>query len=111
MPATVPADWRVGSDETVPLTDLARSVRDYGVSYDAVSASARGGLLDVVRVGGPGIRGAVRYISLESALLALAVASLCQLLKVAFTTLMRAARETGAQITAAGLTIPTASLR
>jgi hypothetical protein len=104
--AAVPAEWRVERGQLVPLSDLARSVREYGVSYDAVSAAARRGLLDVAYTGGPGVRGPARRITVESALFALAIAALCQLLKVAFQTLLRAARESGAQLTSAGLTIP-----
>jgi hypothetical protein len=103
---TVPADWNVAPDQTVLLTDLSRSVREYGVSYDAVSAAARNGLLPVVRVGGRGARGGTRRISLDSALLALAIAVLCQLLKAAFTTVLRTVRESGGKLTPAGLIIP-----
>lgn len=103
--ASIPAGWRVsdGPVPTVPLADVARSASAHGVSYQAMSAAARSGLLDVARVSGTG---SARHITLESALLALAIAALYEALKIAFQTLLRAVRETGAKVTKGGLTIP-----
>jgi hypothetical protein len=101
MIGTVPDGWRV-TDGVVPLADVARSAEALGVSYEAVSAAARSGLLPVARTGG---QGGARHITLDNALLVLAAVALAVAGGAAFAMMLRAIRETDATVTPGGLTI------
>jgi hypothetical protein len=100
---TMPADWRV-SDGTVPLVDVARTAKTtHGTTYVSIDQAVRSGLIDVKHQGGSGN---ARHISIEDALTVLAVAALAVAAGLAFGALLRAMRQTGATVTASGLTIP-----
>ncbi len=99
---TVPAEWRV-SDGTVPLSDVARSAE---CSYASLDYATRSGLIPVQKMGGPDGRGNARRISVDDALMALAVAALAVAAGLAFVTLLKAVRQTGGTVGASGLTIP-----
>jgi hypothetical protein len=77
--ATVPADWRVTSDGTVPVADVVRSA---GVPHGAIDYPVRLGLI------------------------VLAAAALAMAAGVALVAILKAMKTTGAQITPSGLTIP-----
>lgn len=103
MTQTMPAAWRV-SDGTVPLVDVARTVKEtHGTSYASIDQAVRAGLIPVEKQGGSGN---ARHITLDDALTVLAVAALAVAAGLAFGALLRALTTTGAQITPAGLTIP-----
>ena len=95
-----PEDWRVLPDGTVPLTDVAASA---ACSYASVDHAVRTGLVEAHGVGG---RGNPRRIALEDALMIVAVAALAVAAGLAFNVLFRSVKETGARMTAEGLTIP-----
>lgn len=96
----LPPEWRVDDDGTVPLPDVARSA---DVSYFNVNHAVRTGLIPVQRVGG---RGGTRRISVDDALMIVAVAALAVAAGLAFNILLRSVVETGGRITPEGLTIP-----
>lgn len=96
---TTPQGWRVEGG-TVPLADVAKTAQ---CSYMALDGAVRSGLIDVARQGG---RGNARHIRLEDALLIVGVAALAIAAGMAFTSLLRAIKSTGAQVTPQGLTIP-----
>ena len=102
MTVTLPEDWRV-SNGTVPLADVARTVRQHGCTYASVDQAVRNGLVPVQRKGG---RGNARHITVDDALLVLAVATLAFAAGMAFGAMLRALRQSGATVTPAGLTIP-----
>ena len=102
MIETMPAGWRV-SDGTVPLSDVARTAQ---CSYASLDWAARNGLIDVQKMGGRGGRGNARWITVEDALLVLAVAVLAAAAGMAFGKLLKAVRQTGGTVSPAGMTIP-----
>jgi hypothetical protein len=99
---TLPAEWRV-SDGTVPLSDVARTAQ---CSYASIDYAARNGLISVRSMGGRDGRGNVRRISVEDALLVLAVAALAALAGLAFGAVFKAAKNSGATVGPSGLTFP-----
>lgn len=98
--ATVPEDWRVTSDGTVPVADVVRSA---GVPHGAIDYPVRLGLIDVTGQHGQGRR---RYIRVEDGLMILAAAALAVAAGVTLVAILKAMKATGAQITPSGLTIP-----
>jgi hypothetical protein len=96
-----PNSWRV-TEGTVPLSDVMKTAK---CSYASLDVATRNGLIPVVRQGG---RGNARHITLDDALLIIAVAALAVAAGLAFGAMLRAVRDTGATITPAGLTIPLA---
>ncbi|MET9183275.1 hypothetical protein ABZX88_34450 [Kitasatospora aureofaciens] len=104
MTTGIPATWRVSKDGLVPVKDVAASLRaEYGVGYDSVSSAVRAGLVPVAKVGG---RGGARHVRVEDALFVRAVAALAAPAGLTFGRMLRTLRESGAQVTAAGLMIP-----
>ena len=102
----MPDEWRV-SDGTVPLADVARTVEaQTGCTYASLNHAARQGLIDVQSKGGRDGRGNARRITVEDALLVLAVAALAVAAGMAFGHMLKAMKSSGAQVTPAGLTIP-----
>jgi hypothetical protein len=99
---TAPEDWRI-NDGTVPLTDVVNTAQ---CSYASINHAMKQGLVPVAGMGGPGVHGSTRRINLDDALMIVAVAALAVAAGLAFNILFRSLRETGARITAEGLTIP-----
>lgn len=98
--ATLPGTWRVRDDDTVPLTDVAGTA---ACSYASIDHAVRLGLVETHGVPG---KGNPRRISVDDALMILAVAALAVAAGLAFNVLFRSVRETGGRMTAEGLTIP-----
>jgi hypothetical protein len=96
---TAPESWRV-ADGTVPLIDVVRTA---DLSYNSADHAVRTGLVKTQSVGGVG---KARRISLEDALMIVAVAALAVAAGIAFNILLRSIKETGGRITSQGLTIP-----
>lgn len=99
---TAPEDWRI-ADGTVPLTDVVRTAQ---CSYRSINHAVEEGLLPIAGKGGAGTHGNTRRITVDDALMILAVAALAVAAGLAFNVLFRSVRETGGRITAEGLTIP-----
>lgn len=101
---TAPEGWRI-ADGTVPLTDVVNTAQ---CSYRSINHALSEGLVPVAGKGGPGVHGSTRRISLDDALMIVAVAALAVAAGLAFNVLFRSVRETGGRMTAEGLTIPLA---
>lgn len=96
---SVPEDWRVTPEGTVPVTDVARTTGDYpAVNYTV----RRCGVPVTSRQG----RNHARYIPVSEALLLVAAAALAVAAGVALAQMYRAMKANGATIGADSLTIP-----
>lgn len=96
---SAPSTWRV-ADGTVPLVDVVNTAQ---CSRASIDVATRNGLIPVIGQGG---RGKVRHITLEDALLIIAVAALAAAAGLAFGALLRAMRAAGATVSSAGITLP-----
>lgn len=96
---TAPLDWRV-SEGTVPIPDVVRTAQ---CSRASIDVAIRNGLIPVARQGGSGN---ARHITLDDALLIIAVAALAVAAGLAFGAMLRAIRTTGGTMGPQGLTIP-----
>lgn len=96
---TLPDSWTV-SEGSVRLSDVVKTAP---VSRASIDVATRNGLISVTRKAG---RGDARWISVDEAVLVLSVALLAVAAGIAFGALLRAIRNSGAQITSTGLHIP-----
>lgn len=96
---SVPEDWRVTPEGTVPVSDVARTTGD----YPAVNYTVRRCGVPVVDQGG---HGRTRYIPVSEALLLVAAAALAVAAGVALAQMYRAIKASGATVGADSLTIP-----
>ncbi|MEV8435708.1 hypothetical protein [Streptomyces chartreusis] len=96
---TVPEDWRVTPEGTVPVSDVARTTGD----YPAVNYTVRRCGVPVIDQGG---QGRARYIPVSEALLLVAAAALAVAAGVALAQMYRAIKASGATVRADSLTIP-----
>lgn len=96
---SVPGDWRVTPQGTVPVSDVARTTGD----YPAVNYTVRRCGVPVIDQGG---HGRTRYISVSEALLLVAAAALAVAAGVALAQMYRAIKASGATVGPNSLTIP-----
>jgi hypothetical protein len=96
---SAPSAWRV-IDGTVPVADVVKTAQ---CSRASIDAATRNGLIPVI---GSGTRGKIRHVTLEDALLIIAVAALAAAAGLAFGALLRAMRAAGATVSPAGITLP-----
>lgn len=96
---SVPQDWRVTPEGTVPVSDVARTTGD----YPAVNYTVRRCGVTIASSGG---HCRTRYIPVSEALLLVAAAALAMAAGVALAQMYRAIKASGATVGADSLTIP-----
>ncbi len=96
---TAPEGWRV-EDGAVRLSDVGKTAQ---CPYSTIQWAARSGLIEVERQGG---QGNARWVRVEDALLIVAVAALAVAAGLAFASLLKAVKDSGARVSPEGLTIP-----